>query len=88
MCRTAFMPPSPDNRNDYALRFTCRHAHGKVWTDPPLPEIAPPRPLESLWVRHAGDQCRGQCWTDPRNLIEPFARFVGPVPGDNPAIEL
>src|SRR5215472_7001815 len=42
----------------------------------------PPR-SERLWISDAGDQSRGERRTDARNVVQPFARLVGSVPGDD-----
>src|SRR5215470_7501780 len=52
----------------------------------PSREVSP-RP-ESPWITDAGNQSRGQCGTDARDLIEPLARLAGSVPGHDQAVEL
>src|SRR5215475_10853579 len=42
----------------------------------------PPR-SEGLWISDAGDQSRGERGTNAGNLIQPFARLAGSVPGDD-----
>src|SRR4029078_13095796 len=43
---------------------------------------------ESLRISDAGDQSGGQRRTDAGNLVEPLARLVGSVPGDDHKVEL
>src|SRR5215469_9458073 len=43
---------------------------------------------KGLWIRHACHQRRGQSRSNTWNLIEPFARLIGPVPGHDPPVKL
>src|SRR5262245_13460613 len=52
----------------------------------PSREVSPRS--EGPRITDAGNQSRGQCRADARDLIEPLARLIGSVPGIDQAIEL
>src|SRR5215469_17478436 len=51
----------------------------------PSREVSPRS--ESPRITDAGNQSRGQCRADARDLIEPLARLAGSVPGHGQAVE-
>src|SRR6516162_4667168 len=53
----------------------------------PDPGREVPTRSEGLRVGNTGDQSSGQCRADARDLIEPFARLIGSVPGHDLAVK-
>src|SRR5262249_31076444 len=47
-----------------------------------------PSASEGLWISDTGDQSGGERGTNAGNLIQPLARLVGSVPGDNLTVKV
>src|SRR5215813_8174778 len=47
-----------------------------------------PSASEGLWISDTGDQSGGERGTNAGNLIQPFARLVGSVPGNNLTVKV